>query len=311
MCKENPHIPVLLTEVIENLAPKDGGVYVDGTFGNGGYTSAILDKCNSKVIAFDRDENVLPRVNELKNKYKDRFIFFQNTFSHILTVLKENNLLQVDGLVLDIGISSMQIDNAERGFSFRFDAPLSMAMGKNEFDASEVLNNFSEEELADIFYKYGEEPRSRAIAKRIVNVRGEAPLKTTFDLVNLIKTMFGDWQSQKIIPRIFQAIRIFVNDELGELSKILNESYDILKSGGRLVVVDFHSLEDRIVKNFIKENTFVKKSFSRYLPDTNENINNEKIHFKNLQKNVIIPSIKEIEINPRARSAKLRAIEKI
>lgn len=311
MSIDNPHIPVLLNEVIENIAPHDGGVYIDGTFGNGGYTSAVLDKCNCKVIAFDRDENVLPKVKEVKEKYGDRFIFFQDTFSNILKTMRKNNIAQVDGLMLDIGISSMQIDNADRGFSFRMDTPLSMAMGKNEFDAEEVLNNFSEEELSDIFYKYGEEPRSRAIAKRIVLKRGEKPFRTSFDLVNLIKAMFGEWQSQKIIPRIFQALRIFVNDELGELSKVLNDSYEILASGGRLIVVDFHSLEDRIVKNFIKENTLQTKATSRYLPDITQNSDNEKIHFKNLSKNVIIPNIKEIENNPRARSAKLRSVQKI
>ena len=311
MSTDNPHISVLLNEVIENIAPIDGGVYIDGTFGNGGYTKAILDKCNCKVIAFDRDENVLPRVKEFKEKYHERFTFFQDTFSNILKTMRENDIAQVDGLMLDIGISSMQIDNAERGFSFRMDSPLSMTMGKNEFDAEEVLNNFSEEELSDIFYKYGEEPRSRAIAKRIVNVRLNKPFRTSFDLTDLIKAMFGEWQASKIIPRIFQALRIFVNDELGELSKVLNDSYEILKSGGRLVVVDFHSLEDRIVKNFIKENTFSNQSTSRYLPDINKNENNEKIHFKNLLKNVIIPDIKEIADNPRARSAKLRAVQKI
>ena len=308
---KNPHISVLLSEVVENISPKDGGVYIDGTFGNGGYSEAILQTNGTKIIAFDRDKNVLPRVEEFKKKYGERFIFFNETFSNILQVLTSNNVEPVDGIMLDIGISSMQIDNGERGFSFRFDAPLSMAMGKNEFDASEVLNNFSEEEIADIIYKYGEEPRSRAIAKRIVSTRGNKPFKTTFDLVNLIKNMYGEWQAQKIIPKVFQAIRIFVNDELGELSKILEDSYDVLKSGGRLVVVDFHSLEDRIVKNFIKENTFHKKAVSRYLPDECEKADDKKIRFKNLLKNVILPSNDEIKNNSRARSAKLRAIEKI
>lgn len=311
MSIDTPHIPVLLNEVVEYISPVDGGVYIDGTFGNGGYTKALLDKCDCTVIAFDRDENVIPKVTELKKQYGERFLFFQNTFSNILKTMRENNISQVDGLMLDIGISSMQIDNADRGFSFRMDSPLSMTMGQNEFDAEEVLNNFSEEELSDIFYKYGEEPRSRVIAKRIVVKRGEKPFKTSFDLTEMITLMFGDWQASKIIPRIFQALRIFVNDELGELSKILNDSYDILKTGGRLVVVDFHSLEDRIVKNFIKDNTLQQKSNSRYLPDINEKSNNDKIHFKNLLKNVIIPTVKETTDNPRARSAKLRAVQKI
>lgn len=310
MANEIPHIPVMLNEVLENLSIKDGGIYVDGTFGNGGYTSAILDKANCKVIAFDRDETVLTRVDELKKKYGDRFIFFQEKFSQILPTLLKNNIDSVDGLVLDIGVSSMQIDTPERGFSFRFDAPLSMAMGQNDLDAREVINNFSEGELCDIFYKYGEEPRARAIAKRIVSVRGFKPIITTFQLVDVIKNYAGEWQATKIVPRIFQALRICVNNELGELETILNDSEKFLKSGARLVVVDFHSLEDRMVKNFIKEKTEVKKSTSRYMPDiVGENIQN--LSFKIVQKNAILPTMDEVKRNPRAHSAKLRVVEKI
>ncbi|MBR4317020.1 MAG: 16S rRNA (cytosine(1402)-N(4))-methyltransferase RsmH, partial [Alphaproteobacteria bacterium] len=210
---------------------------------------------------------------------------------------------------LDIGVSSMQIDTPERGFSFRFDAPLSMAMGQNNLDAKEVINNMSESELSDIFYKYGEEPRSRAIARRIVSIRGEKPIKTTFELVNIIKNIVGEWQATKVVPRIFQALRIYVNDELGELEKVLGDSESILSSGGRLVVVDFHSLEDRIVKNFIKEKTEIKQAVSRYIPMAIEN--NQKLSFKSVNKNAIIPSKQEVEMNPRAHSAKLRVMEKL
>ena len=307
--QKKPHIPVMLNEVLDNLNIKDGGVYVDGTFGNGGYTCAILDRANVKVIAFDRDENVLSRVEEVKKKYGDKFIFFQECFSKILPTLKKNNIDKVDGLVLDIGVSSMQIDNPERGFSFRFNAPLSMAMGQNDLDAKEVINNFGEKELSDIFFKYGEEPRSRAIAKRIVSKRGEKPITTTFELVDIIKNIVGEWQASKVVPRIFQALRIFVNDELGELEKILADSENILKSSGRLVVVDFHSLEDRIVKNFIKSKTEVKSTLSRYIPVNIEN--NEKLFFKSVNKNAIIPSRQEVLENPRAHSAKLRVVEKL
>ena len=305
---EIPHIPVMLNEVLENLCVKKGGVYVDGTFGNGGYTSAILGVEGTKVFAFDRDETVLSKVEEFKKKYGDRFVFFQECFSDMLDVLKKNNVGEVDGLVLDIGVSSMQIDTAERGFSFRFDAPLSMAMGKNDLDAKEVVNNFSEEELSNIFFKYGEEPRSRAIAKRIVSKRGDGVIKTTFELVDIIKNVVGEWQATKVIPRIFQALRIFVNNELEELEKVLNDSENILKSGGRLVVVDFHSLEDRIVKNFIKSKTEKRQALSRYVPI---NVCDEKLSFKIVNKNAIIPSEGEVEANARARSAKLRVVEKI
>ncbi|MBR1544767.1 MAG: 16S rRNA (cytosine(1402)-N(4))-methyltransferase RsmH [Alphaproteobacteria bacterium] len=307
--QSSPHIPVMLNEVLENLNIKDGGVYIDGTFGNGGYTSAILDKANTKVISFDRDSTVLPRVEEVKKKYGNRFVFFQECFSKILPTLQQNGIGPVDGLVLDIGVSSMQIDTPERGFSFRFDAPLSMAMGQNDLDAKEVINNFSETELADIFYKYGEEPRSRAIAKRIVSKRGDTPITTTFQLVDVIKNLVGEWQASKIIPRIFQALRIYVNNELGELEQVLSDTENILSSGGRLVVVDFHSLEDRIVKNFIKSQTEPKQSQSRYIPINIEE--NKKLSFKNVNKNAIIPSAEEVERNPRAHSAKLRVMEKL
>ncbi len=302
------HIPVLLNEVMRLLNPIDNGVYIDGTFGNGGYSLYILQNFNAKIIAFDRDSSVLNRVDEFKKLFGNRFMFFQDTFSNILSNMEKNNINQVDGLMLDIGVSSMQIDNPERGFSFRFDAPINMEMGKNEFSAFEVINNFSETELANIFFEFGEEARARQIAKRIISMRNDKPIKTTFDLVNVIKAMYGEWQSQKIIPKIFQAIRIFVNDELGELKKVLSDSYNILKNGGRCVVVDFHSLEDRIVKNFINENCKSLNNNSRYLPDIEQK---QKRLFKNLQKSVIIPSALEIENNPRARSAKLRGFEKI
>ena len=315
MSEKNLHIPVMLKEVLENLCVKDGGVYVDGTFGNGGYTKAILDKGNNvRVIAFDRDKNVLQRVEELKKIYGSRLVFFNEKFSNVLPTLLENKIIQdgngIDGLVLDIGVSSMQIDNAERGFSFRFDATLSMAMGKNDLDAKDVINNYSEKDLCDIFYMYGEEAKSRIIAKKIVKERASVAIETTGQLVQIIKNCVGDFYAQKAIPRIFQALRIYVNDELGELSKILNDSEKIIAVGGRLVVVDFHSLEDRIVKKFIQEKTKTKENASRYMP-TSKNDLLEKLSFKLVQKNAIIPSEDEVALNPRARSAKLRVIEKI
>ena len=304
------HIPVMLNEVIENLSLKDGGVYVDGTFGNGGYSRAILEKCNTKVIAFDRDENVKKTADVFKEKYKDRFSFFQDKFSNIYPVLSKNNIKSVDGLVLDIGVSSMQIDTPERGFSFRFDAPLSMAMGKNDIDANVVVNTFSEKQLADIFYIYGEEKKSRIIAKNIVEERKYKKIETTFQLVDIINKSVGKFASVKTIPRIFQALRIFVNNELGELQSVLNDAKNILSSGGRLVIVDFHSLEDRIVKNFIKDNTEPKKHYSKYAISSKDN-NLLNLPFKIVQKNAIIPTRNEIDNNPRARSAKLRSVERV
>lgn len=307
MFNTTPHIPVLIDEVLRILQPKENAIYIDATFGNGGYSFPLLNDFNAKVIAFDRDEHVIPRTIEFKKLFKDRFSFFLDTFSNILPTMIENNIPQVDGLMLDIGISSMQIDNPERGFSFRFDAPLSMAMGKNTLNAYDVVNEFDEEKLADIFFNFGELSNSKKLAKIIIDHRKHKPIITTFDLVDLIKSIFGDWASQKIIPKVFQAIRIYVNDELGQLSKILNDSYNILKPGGKCIVVDFHSLEDRLVKNFIRENTKIPSS-SRYLPDIDKN---KKTLFKNLSKSVIIPSDLEIKNNPRSRSAKLRGFQKI
>ena len=315
MENENLHIPVMLDEVLHYLCIRDGGVYVDGTFGNGGYTKAILDKGKDvKVIAFDRDINVLPRVRELKEIYGNRFIFFNECFSKVLPTLVDNKIISdcngVDGLVLDIGVSSMQIDNAGRGFSFRFDATLSMTMGKNDLDARDVLNNYSEKSLCDIFFMYGEEAKSKSIAKKIVKERENNPIETTGQLVAIIKDCVGEFYATKAIPRIFQALRIYVNDELGELSKILDDSDKIIASGGRLVVVDFHSLEDRIVKKFMQSKTKLKENGSRYVP-TDKNISLEKLSFKIVQKNAILPTDREVELNPRSRSAKLRVIEKI
>lgn len=313
MNDKNPHIPVMLNEVLENLRLKDFATYIDGTFGNGGYSKAILDSAdNVKLIAFDRDKNVLPRVEEFKRLYGERFIFFNEKFSNVLPVLEENNLVAqgVDGLVLDIGVSSMQIDNADRGFSFRFDSELSMAMGKNDIDAKDVVNNYDEKTLSDIFFVYGEEHKSKIIAKKIVRTRTEKPIETTGQLVNIIKDSVGEFYATKAIPRIFQAIRIYVNNELGELSKILEDSEKILCHGGRLVVVDFHSLEDRIVKRFIQNKTKSKEENSRYLP-CNKNRFYEKLSFKVVQKNAILPTEDEVKMNPRSRSAKLRVVEKL
>ena len=306
MYKQPKHIPVMLKEVLEYLNIQNSKTYIDGTFGNGGYTDAILNYKDTKVIAFDRDTNVIQTANEFKTKYKDRFTFFNEKFSNIYKTLKANNINKVDGLVLDIGVSSMQIDNKDRGFSFRFNSDLNMTMGLNTINAIDTINELTEKELKEIFYKYGEEPLSNKIAKFIVKKRQLSKITTTDELKKIIIEAAGEYKSQKSIPRIFQAIRIYVNDELNELSKVLNDSENFLNPNSRLVVVDFHSLEDRIVKNFIKEKTSNIKNNSRYIPNTQQNF-----LFKTITKNAILPSDEEILNNNRARSAKLRTIEKI
>lgn len=298
----------MLNEVINYLNVSENKIFIDCTFGFGGYTKKILETKNTTVIAFDRDPTTIKQANIFKKKYKERFVFFNKKFSQVLETLKENNITKIDGMVLDIGVSSMQLDEEKRGFSFRFNSPLSMEMGINETTAFNVINELTETELANIFFKFGEEKKSRIIAKNIVVSRGEKAVETTKDLVKIIEDSVGSFVAKKTIPRIFQAIRIYVNDELNELSNLLNDASKILSKGARLVVVDFHSLEDRIVKNFIKENTKQSTKSSRYLP-TKEIDNN--FLFKVITKNAIIPTKAEIKNNSRARSAKLRAIEKI
>ena len=294
----------MLAEAIDALAPRDGGTYIDGTFGYGGYSEAILGSCDCRVVAFDRDEHVVPRAGELAEKYGRRFQFFNERFSQIRRLIEENKIALADGLVLDLGISSMQIDEAERGFSFRRDGPLSMDMGRSEIDAAGAINSLREDELAGIIYKYGEEGRSRAIARKIVEARRSAPISTTLQLAAIIKDALGARQADKATPKVFQALRIHVNDELGELDAVLGDACEILAPKGRLAVVSFHSLEDRIVKNFMRGGP--DASASRYLPAAPQ----KKICFKALQKNAILPSREEVAENPRAASARLRAAER-
>ena len=291
------HIPVLLEPVIRCLSPDKGGVFVDGTFGAGGYTQAIL-KANPtvKVIAFDRDPTVLPTAKQFEKKFPNRFQFIQDRFSEVRKYIQE----PVDGFVLDIGVSSMQIDQPERGFSFRFNGPLDMRMSVQGVSAADIVNNWSEEKLANILYTYGEEKASRKIAKAIVKSR---PVNTTLQLVEIIhNVMPRPKDGSDSAMRSFQAIRIAVNDELGELEQALNASIHILKPSGRLAVVSFHSLEDRIVKEFLRQNSDQNKHVNKYSA--------EKSKIENLfivpDKKPILADEKELDLNPRAHSAKLR-----
>lgn len=293
------HYPVMLNEVLKALAPKDGEIYVDATFGNGGYSEAILEAADCKLIALDRDGTVLERANELKQKFGARFDFRQGCFGDFAELVKE----EINGAVFDIGVSSMQLDEGKRGFSFAKDAPLDMRMSQSGLTAADLVNNLSEQELADILYNYGEEKKSRSIARKIVEARQVKPIATTIELANIIYQVIKRSKTQAIDPatRSFQALRIATNDELNQLKCGLEQSSARLKSGGRLVVVDFHSLEDRIVKTYFKENSDKKVHISRY-KQTDETSN----ALFGFASKAILPDEKEIAVNVRSRSAKLR-----
>lgn len=299
------HQPVLLKEVLGILNPKDGEVFIDGTFGAGGYTRAILQSANCKVFAFDRDASVLKFVDELKKEFGERFIFIHSPFSLIKEHIKE----KVDGIVLDLGVSSMQLDEEARGFSFNSSEKLDMRMDSSSgISAYEVVNEFPEAELSKIIRDYGEEKNHKRIAKKIIEARDKAKIKTGLELAEIVKKVYG-FQAGKIHPatKTFQAIRIFINDELGELKKALESSKQLLKKDGRLVVVSFHSLEDSIVKEFFRqESGYNNRVTSRYDPmpvPTNEV---KEFDFFLPKNSAIKPSEEELHNNVRARSARLR-----
>ena len=250
----NPrHMPVMLPEVLAALALQDGGVYVDGTFGAGGYTRGILGVDGTQVIAIDRDLNAIADGAELVTHSEGRLRLVRGTFGDMQNIISDLGLSKVQGVVLDIGVSSMQIDEAARGFSFMREGPLDMRMGQEGKSAADYVNHLAAEELAQIIFVFGEEPRSRSIAKAIVSARTEAPLMTTMDLVKAVERATGPQRAKdRTHPatRTFQALRIHVNAELDELAQALCAAEEILEEGGRLVVVTFHSLEDRIVKKF-------------------------------------------------------------
>lgn len=299
------HFPVMLPEVLQALSPRHGEVYVDATFGNGGYSEAILKAASCKVIALDRDPGVAAKARELAAKYGERFEFRAGQFSHFSELVSE----EVNGAVFDIGVSSMQLDEAERGFSFAKEAPLDMRMSQSGKTAADLVNSLPEAELADLIYNYGEERKSRQIARRIVELRKQKPISTTKELAEIINGVVRRTPGG-IDPatRTFQALRIAVNNELGELKAGLSGAAARLAPGGRLVVVDFHSLEDRIVKTFLKENTGKTRHISRYRPEPQPQ---DGAIFAECSK-AITPSEEELKLNHRSRSAKLRfAVKKL
>lgn len=294
------HIPVMLNEVLQTLSPKDGEVYVDATFGNGGYTEAILKAADCKVIAIDRDPSVLPRVNELKALYGDRFDFKAGTFGELKTLIDK----PVNGVVFDIGVSSMQLDDDFRGFSFNKEAELDMRMSMSGLSAKDIVNTMPEKELADLIYQYGEEKKSRQIAHKIALYRETKEIRTTTELAEIIYTVLPKKFGQ-INPatRTFQAIRIAVNDELQQLKDGLAAAVSLTVSEGRIVVVDFHSLEDRIIKTFFQENAPKRVHVSRYKDSEEPICSDLPLAFAS---KAITPTDEECKINPRSASAKLR-----
>jgi 16S rRNA (cytosine1402-N4)-methyltransferase len=300
----SPHIPVLLDEVVHALAPAPGETHVDGTFGAGGYTRALLAKGAARVFAFDRDPEAIQYGETLAASSGGRLTLVPERFSRMRQALAQQAVGQVDGVTLDIGVSSMQLDQEGRGFSFQGDGPLDMRMGKEGESAADFLNRAGEEEIADVLFHYGEEPKSRRVARAIVAAR---PIERTGQLADVVRKALGHHPGMKKDPatRTFQAIRIHVNDELAELEGGLAAAEQILSPGGRLAVVTFHSLEDRIVKRFLKERSGALPSGSRHLPAANE-AGAPAPTFEAVAKPVRAGAA-ELDANPRARSATLRA----
>ena len=293
-----PHIPVLLDEVIAALDPKPGDVIVDATFGAGGYTRAILDK-GAQVHAFDRDPDAIASGAAMVAEYADRLTLHPHRFSRMVGALAEAGVAKVDGVVMDIGVSSMQLDQAERGFAFSHDGPLDMRMSRAGESAADFLNTADADRIADVLYLYGEERQSRRVARAIVAAR---PLETTGDLARVVRKALGHKPHDKKDPatRSFQAVRIHVNGELDELEQGLLAAETLLGGGGRLAVVSFHSLEDRIVKRFLRDASSAPAA-SRHLPQVDAFVP----AFTRVSK-AIRPTDAEIERNPRARSSVLR-----
>ncbi len=294
------HKPVMVREVLETLSPRSHETYIDATFGVGGYSRAILEKTDCSVIAIDRDPSAEQRAHSFQTQYPHRFTFTRGRFGDMSTLVPPQDY---DGIVFDLGVSSPQIDEARRGFSFKHTGPLDMRMESCGLSAADVVNTYGEKEIASILWTYGEERRSRAIARAIVVHRKDDPFTTTTQLAELVRKIVG-FERVGFDPatRTFQALRLYVNNEIRELEEGLQASEDLLKEGGRLVVVSFHSLEDRVVKTFLKEKSGITPRPSRHLPDV---FHSEPTFFLKNRKS-LTPQYDEIKMNPRARSARLR-----
>lgn len=296
------HVPVLLKQSVDGLVVDKNGCYVDVTFGGGGHSRLILSQLSQggKLISFDQDEEA--KQNLIND---ERFEFVDSNFRFLKNFLKVMNVMPVDGILADLGVSSHQFDVPQRGFSIRFEGPLDMRMSHGlDVTAADVVNTYDEKSLRDIFYQFGEVKIAKKLAQEIVLARGSTSLKTTQNLIDLVKGVAGQKMAASELPKIFQALRIEVNQELHALKDLLKQSLDVLKTGGRLVVISYHSLEDRLVKNFMRSGNFEGKV--------------EKDFFGNLVRPIqpvftkaIVPNAEEIAVNPRSRSAKLRIAEKL
>tara|TARA_R110002124_G_scaffold106121_3_gene257487 strand:- start:2329 stop:3342 length:1014 start_codon:yes stop_codon:yes gene_type:complete len=303
-----PHIPVLLTPILDAVKPISGR-WADGTFGAGGYTRAMLDAGADTVYAIDRDPEVFARAASWAGEYGDRLKLIQGTFGNLDTLVADAGGTDLNGVVLDIGVSSMQIDQADRGFSFMQDGPLDMRMAQSGVTAADIVNSADESVLADLIYLYGEDRKSRRIAGNIVRARDVSKFETTFQLVKVIEASLPRPKPGQTHPatRTFQALRIAVNDELGQLVAGLRAAENALSEGGLLAVVTFHSLEDRIVKRFIQARSGNNPKGNRYAPEAVE----ETATFERVGRKAIAPTDEEVEFNPRARSAKLRLARRL
>ena len=304
------HVPVLLAEVVDALQPRDGGRYVDGTFGAGGYTTAILDRADCQVFAIDRDPDAIAAGRPLEERYAPRLRLLEGRFGDMADLLSAEGVEDVDGVALDLGVSSMQFDQAGRGFSFRASGPLDMRMEKAGPSAADLVNERDEAEIADIVWRYGEERRSRRVARAIVEARRSRRIETTGELAEIVRRAVGPQGRDESDPatRTFQALRIAVNDELGELERGLAAAEQVLAPGGRLAVVSFHSLEDRAVKEFVRARSGRTPAPSRHAPPRAEV---PAAALREITRKPVAPSDAEVAANPRARSARLRVAEKI
>jgi len=303
------HIPVLVDEVVMALALAPDQIVVDGTFGRGGYSKAILAAAPVKLVGIDRDPAAIASGAALVSAHPDHLTLIEGKFGEMAALLSSLGIDQVDAVALDIGVSSPQIDDPARGFSFRGDGPLDMRMGGEGPDAARVVNTMGETELADIIWRYGEERLSRRVAKAIVAARAETPIERTAALARIVRSCVPS-SKDGIDPatRTFQALRIYVNDELGELARGLSAAERLLKTGGRLAIVSFHSLEDRAIKNFLKARAGAEPTGSRHLPDMS--VRRRDPSFRLIQRKPIVAGPEELARNPRARSAKLRVAER-